>query len=110
MATKAMLLDYYWCTGCHSCEMACQMEHGFESGKAGIVVTTIGPWDLGDKKWQYDNFATLTALCDFCAERAVKGKLPSCMQHCQAHALKIGDVEELAAEAAAGHRKVLMVP
>ena len=109
MSKKAMLLDYQWCTGCHSCEMACQMEHGYENGRCGIVVSTIGPWNLGDGKWQYDNVVGMTALCDLCAERAALGKEPSCVQHCQAHALKVGDAAELAAEAAAGPKKILIV-
>lgn len=110
MTGKAMLLDYQWCTGCHSCEVACQMEHGYKDGRSGVVVSTIGPWNLGDGMWQYDNVVNFTNLCDFCAGRAALGKGPSCVQHCQANALKFGDPLELAVEAASGHKKLLIVP
>ena len=110
MSKKAMLLDYQWCTGCHSCEMACQMEHGYKDGRCGIAVTTIGPWDLGNGKYQYDNVIYLTDLCDQCAQRTATGKDPSCVQHCQAHALQFGDVEEMGAKAQEGSKKILIVP
>lgn len=37
-AKYGMLIDYQWCTGCHSCEIACQMEHGLPVGQTGIMV------------------------------------------------------------------------
>ncbi len=110
MTRQALLQDYQWCSGCHSCESACAMEHGFTDGRCGIAITTIGPWDLGNGQWQYDNVASLTRLCDFCTERAALGKLPACVQHCQAQVLSIGDVAELAAQAATGEKQILMIP
>ena len=35
-AKFACLVNYDWCTGCHSCEIACQMEHGMPVGQSGI--------------------------------------------------------------------------
>jgi Fe-S-cluster-containing dehydrogenase component len=26
---KGLLIDYHYCTGCHSCEVAYQQKHGF---------------------------------------------------------------------------------
>ncbi|MFC1869525.1 hypothetical protein ACFL0H_15530 [Thermodesulfobacteriota bacterium] len=39
MAKNGLLIDYNYCTGCHSCEIACQQEHDFPAGKNGIIVT-----------------------------------------------------------------------
>ena len=39
MAEKyGLLIDYQWCTGCHSCEMACKVEHGWQAGEANGVM------------------------------------------------------------------------
>lgn len=110
MAKTAMLLDYQWCTGCHSCEVACQMDHGYSAEHSGIEVSEVGPWKLPDGSWQYDNVVHLTALCDLCGERRAKGKLAACAQHCQANCLTVGPVEELAEKAAASSKSLLIVP
>ena len=41
MKKNAMLIDVYYCTGCHSCEVACQQENGFAAGVYGIKVTEM---------------------------------------------------------------------
>ena len=41
MARYALLIDYDYCTGCHSCEVACQQEHGWEAGMSGMKVIEI---------------------------------------------------------------------
>ena len=40
-----LLIDYSWCTGCHSCEMACSVEHDIPIGQYGIRVDQFGPWE-----------------------------------------------------------------
>ncbi len=95
MAPKGILIDYEWCSGCHTCEMACQVEHGFPIGQSGIVVNEIGPWEIGDRKWQYAYVPVFTDQCNLCAERTVKGKLPTCVHHCQAAIMKYGELDEL---------------
>ena len=37
----------------------------------------------------------LTRVCNLCAERVAGGKLPSCVQACQAWCLYYGEAEEL---------------
>lgn len=37
-----------------------------------------------------------TDRCDRCAVRQSQGKLPSCVQHCQAGCIYVGTLEELA--------------
>ena len=47
MAEYGLLVDYEWCTGCHSCEMACAVEPGFPQGQCGVVVCEVGPGSYG---------------------------------------------------------------
>ena len=96
MATYGLLIDTEWCTGCHTCEIACQMEHKLPEGQTGILVQEIGPWEIGEGKWQLSYLPTLTSQCTSCAERVAKGRLPTCVQHCQARCMEHGPVEELA--------------
>ena len=51
MAAKGLLVDYEWCSGCHTCEVACQIEHGYPTDQWGIKVCEVGPWKYGEKKW-----------------------------------------------------------
>lgn len=96
MSAKGLLVDYEWCTGCHTCEVACQIEHGYPVGQWGIKISEIGPWQYGEKKWQYSYLPVPTDQCDLCASRVSKGHLPTCVKHCQAKCLKFGDIDELA--------------
>lgn len=45
MAEKAygLLINYEFCTGCGTCEMACSVEHDIPIGRYGIQMATIGP-------------------------------------------------------------------
>jgi anaerobic dimethyl sulfoxide reductase subunit B (iron-sulfur subunit) len=95
MSGYGFLIDYAWCTGCHTCEVACQMEHGLPPEQFGIKVAEVGPWEYGEGKWQYTYLPVPTDQCDLCADRRAEGKLPTCVHHCQAQCLKFGKVEEL---------------
>ena len=83
MTKYGILIDYEWCTGCHSCEFACQMEHQYPVGQTGILVNEIGPWKIEE---------------DVCAARTEMGKLPTCVSHCQAKCMEYGTLEELSAK------------
>ncbi|GAA6488400.1 4Fe-4S binding protein [Gordonibacter urolithinfaciens] len=96
MTEYGMLIDYEWCTGCHSCETACQMEHHLPVGQFGIKLNEIGPFEYAPDRWQLSYVPVPTDLCDFCAERQAKGKLPTCQHHCQAQCLEVGPLDELA--------------
>ena len=101
MPQYALLIDYEFCTGCQSCEVACKEEHGFPVGKWGIRVLDEGPWQKNDEKdegscFNWNKIPVPTDLCDFCAERQAKGKLPTCQHHCQAQCLEVGPLDELA--------------
>ena len=82
-----LLIDTEWCSGCHSCEMACQMEHALPVGQTGILLNQIGPREFGDGLWQLSYLPAITAQCDGCGKRVAAGKQPTCVQHCQAIAV-----------------------
>lgn len=92
---QAMMIDYEFCTGCHSCETACKKEKGLEKGQFGIKLFENGPWKIDEKHWQYDFIPAPTRVCDLCAERTEAGKMAMCVQHCQADVITIGPLDEL---------------
>ena len=89
-----MVLNYAWCDGCHSCEIACQTVNDLPQGQYGIKLNKVGPWEYEPDKWEYSYFTVLTAQCNLCTKRQNDGKLPSCVQHCQSNCLQILDVED----------------
>ena len=80
---NALLIDYEWCTGCHSCEMACRKDHGLPDDQYGIKVTKMA-WPIDDEKWQFTFLPAPTDQCDGCVDRRAAGKIPTCVHHCQA--------------------------
>lgn len=92
---NAILIDYEFCTGCHSCEMACKVEKDLKKGQFGMKVFENGPWEISEGKWQYDYIPAPTNVCDLCADRTAAGKMPSCVQHCQASVITVGPLDEL---------------
>ena len=93
---QMLAIDYEYCSGCHTCEIACQQEHGLAPDKFGIELKQIGPDEISKNKWQYEFLPVPTDRCDRCAVRQSQGKLPSCVQHCQAGCIYVGTLEELA--------------
>ena len=110
MAT-GILVDYEWCTGCHSCEVACSVEMthaGFPQGHCGIKVHEEGLYWIGPDKATDIFMPIFTDLCDTCAVRRAQGEpLPTCVKHCQAHVLKFGEVSELATDLERKPKQVL---
>ena len=97
---KALLVNYEYCTGCHSCEVACRNELGLAAGEFGIKITEVGPYkyteDLGlENNWEWVYVPVLTKACNLCEDRSKLGKLPSCVQACQAWCLYYGEAEDL---------------
>ena len=92
---KAMLIDYKYCTGCHTCEVACQKLLGLEPDKFGIKLTQIGPDQFGPRTWQYEFVPVPTDRCDRCESRDAMGKQPLCVQSCQAGCMYVGELDEL---------------
>lgn len=110
MTRNGLLIDYEYCTGCHSCEIACQMHHNLPPERFGIKVFEVGPWPITEEKWQYSYMAVPTDECDLCEDRVSKGHEPTCVKHCQAAVMKYGPIDELAKELDAKPQQVLFAP
>ena len=95
MPKNALMIDYEYCTGCHSCEVACKQEHNYPVGKGGIHLNEIVT-ELPDGKIRIDYIPFPTAYCDLCAARVSQGEKPACVKHCQAQVMSYGTVPELA--------------
>jgi anaerobic dimethyl sulfoxide reductase subunit B (iron-sulfur subunit) len=74
------------------------MEYDLPVGQYGIKVFELGPWQFGEDQWQYSYLPVLTDQCNLCASRLAKGKLPTCVKHCQSQCLKFGSPSEVAEE------------
>jgi Fe-S-cluster-containing dehydrogenase component len=107
-----ILIDYEFCTGCHSCEVACKAEHGFEIGTYGIKILEDGPRviDKEHERYEWRYLAMPTELCDLCIDRVEAGKRPTCVHHCQAAVLSYGSVEELMPEILRKPKMALFFP
>lgn len=108
---KGILVDYEWCSGCHTCEMACTVElsHAhFPEGHCGVKVHEEGIYQIGEDRWTDINMPIFTDLCDACAARIAAGEDgPTCVKHCQARCLTFGEIDELAAKLAEKPKQVL---
>ncbi|MGI6032048.1 MAG: 4Fe-4S dicluster domain-containing protein [Coriobacteriales bacterium] len=94
-----LLIDYGYCSGCHSCELACRNELGLGTGQWGMKLLEDGPRELADGTVEWNYLPYPTSLCDGCAERVAKGKPPACVQTCQGKVMYYGTPEEMAAKA-----------
>ena len=110
MSSYGLLIDYEFCTGCHTCEVSCKMEHDIPEGKWGIKQYQIGPWEIANDKWQLRYVPVPTDLCDLCADRVKEGKKPSCVHNCFTGVMKYGTIAELAQELEKKPLQVLFVP
>ena len=108
---KGILIDYEWCSGCHTCEMACAVETthaSFPEGHCGVKVHEEGIYQIAADQWTDINMPIFTDLCDQCAERMAQGaQEPTCVKHCQAKCLQYGDLEELSKELARKPKQML---
>lgn len=91
----AMLIDYEFCTGCHSCEISCKKEKNLKGNDWGIALQEIGPVMLSDNKWEWDFVPVPSRLCDLCVGRIDEGKKPLCELHCLAAVINVVPVEEV---------------
>ena len=105
-----LLIDYEFCTGCQSCEVACKEEHTIPVWQWGIHLIDDGPWECADGRFNWNKIPVPTRLCDLCAARTQQGKQPSCVHHCLAGVMQYGSVEELAKQLEKKPDQVLFVP
>ena len=98
-----LLINYQYCTGCHSCEVACRKKNDIPLGKWGIKINEVGPFKLDEDPdhttWEFDYVPVPTSLCDLCADRLGQGLKPVCEVDCQALVIEHGPLEELAKRA-----------
>lgn len=106
MTRYAMAIAYDHCTGCHTCEVSCRMEHKIPQGEYGIKVTEYGPWSYAEgKKWNHDCIPAPTQQCNQCVERLEKGKKPACVHNCYTACMKFGTMDEVLDQIAAEEEK-----
>lgn len=99
MAKHGLLINYEYCTGCHSCEIACRNERKIDLGKWGIKMTEVGPFQLEERKWEWLYAPIPTSLCDLCEDRVAEGKKPACVHHCLASCIEYISLEDIAKRA-----------
>lgn len=104
---RVMFIDYNYCSGCHSCEVACQQVHGLEPSQFGIELVQIGPDQTGPHTWQLDNLPVPTDRCDRCSERQEQGKRPLCEQTCQSDVIRVCTLDEACVHAAKSDKYVI---
>lgn len=109
MSRKGLLINYDYCSGCHSCEIACRVEHGFPDDQGGVIVSQIGPWEYEKDKFQYSFVPAITDQCDQCISRLEKGKDPTCVHHCQAFVMQYGELEELVSQASDESKSMIYI-
>jgi Fe-S-cluster-containing dehydrogenase component len=111
MAQYAIYINYEFCSGCHSCEIACRNELELSVDDWGIKVLEDGPRQHSDGSWHWDYIALPTELCDLCEKRVAQDILPSCVQCCQAKVLEFGTIEECAKKLVAkGNKAAIFTP
>lgn len=99
MSKNGLFINYEFCTGCHSCEVACKKEHHLPAGQFGMHVLQDGPRQMPNGKWEFTYLPYPSHLCDLCERRVSEGRLPTCVHHCQAGVMDFGPLEELVAKA-----------
>lgn len=105
-----LFINYDYCTGCHTCEVACKKTHDLPHGQWGIRVLQDGPRQKEDGSWEFIYLPLPTSLCDLCADRVEQGKLPNCVHHCQASVMAYGTLEELSELQDGAPRSVVFRP
>jgi len=109
MPRNGLMIDYEYCTGCHSCEVACKQEHRFPAGRGGIFLNEIIT-ERPDKTLRIDYLPFPTQYCNLCAARTRKGEQPACVKHCQAAAMFYGRLADLAKLMEDRPRSVMFAP
>jgi Fe-S-cluster-containing dehydrogenase component len=89
-----LLIDFEYCTGCFTCQVACAQEYHRPKDQVGIqVLETITIKSDGTPYLAFLPFPTEN--CNLCRGRTTKGKQPSCVKHCMADVIQHGPVNEL---------------
>jgi Fe-S-cluster-containing dehydrogenase component len=109
MSKNGLMINYDYCTGCHTCEVACQQEHDFPVGKCGIKVTEY-VYAAEKKPVAIDYLPFPTELCYLCLNRSRNGEKPACVKHCQSFCMAFGPLDELVKQMQTTPRSALFSP
>ncbi len=104
-----MLIDYEYCTGCHTCEVACAQEYDWEEGISGMKVMEIVE-KLPNEEYYLVYLPFPTEVCSLCLGRIKKGQEPQCVKHCMAKCLEFGRLEDLMEKMKIKRRTVIFRP
>ena len=107
MSKFGLVIDYEYCVGCKSCEVACKMEHGNVQHEWGIRVLRAEESYPGGKIY-FIPFPT--EKCDLCGRRRAQGRRTSCEKHCWTGAIRSGKIEELTEDLKKKSKTVLWIP
>ncbi|MBW2066758.1 MAG: oxidoreductase [Deltaproteobacteria bacterium] len=107
MSKFGLLINYEFCVGCRSCEMACKMEHNRPQDQWGIRVRKA---ELGSSKGKTYYLPLPTEQCNLCGKRRARGLGPSCEKHCWTGVIRFGTIRELAKLMEGQPGSVLWVP
>ena len=95
--TKGILINYDY-----SCEVACKKQLNLPKGEFGIKLSETGPFEYSSLKghapkeaWEWTWLPVVTKACNLCEDRTSEGKMPMCVQHCQAWCMYYGEAEDL---------------
>ncbi len=102
----AIMVDLEWCTGCYSCEVACNQIKTLPEGTTGIKVTKSVYTIKGKKVIDY--IPIPSDVCNLCEERIPGGLKAACELSCPADVIRVGPVSELMMSAKA--KSVLWFP
>lgn len=94
MKKYGLLIDYKYCTGCHSCEISCRNEKGLPIDEWGIKVIEVGPVKMRGE-WMWNYVPVLSDLCDLCIGRIEGNAKPACVHHCLAQCMEAVPVEKI---------------
>ncbi|MCD8212254.1 MAG: oxidoreductase [Oscillospiraceae bacterium] len=105
MKNYGMFIDLQYCTGCHSCEVACQQENHYDVEQFGIQVTEY----IVKKKSGVviDYVPYVTDLCHFCLGRLKEGNRPLCAKSCMSQCMFVGPIDEVIEHAKDGKKPVV---
>ncbi|WP_018213007.1 4Fe-4S dicluster domain-containing protein [Desulfitobacterium hafniense] len=106
MSRNGLLINYGWCSGCHSCELACRNARSIPLEQWGIKLTQVGPFKLSGEQTEWDYVPVPTSLCDLCADRVAEGRKPACVHNCLTQCIEYGPLDELMKSMAAKGKKV----
>lgn len=90
-----LLIDFEYCTGCFTCQVACAQEYNRPKDQVGMqVMETVTIKADGAPYLAFLPFPTEN--CNLCIGRTRSGGQPTCVKHCMANVIQYGPVDELA--------------